>query len=95
MSEENALATKADVQAVRSEFRTGIETFETRVVKRFLEAVHDTETRVLNAFYEYAQTNDKRVTMLEDTDNKIVPLLGAMESRVLEIERRLNIRPAA
>ena len=102
MSEENALATKAGVQAVktevqslRSEFKTDIEALETRAVERFLEAVHDTETRVLNTFYAFAQTNDKRMTVLEDTDSKIVPLLGAIESRVLEIEKRLNIPPAA
>ena len=79
MSEENAPATKADVQAVGSEFRTDIKAFESR----------------LNAFYAFAQTNDRRMTMLEDTDSKIVPLLGAIESRVIEIERRLNIPPAA
>ncbi len=120
MSEENAPATKADVQAVktelkadvqavkadvqavkdevqslRSEFKTDIEAVETRVVERLLEAVHDAETRLLNAFYGFAQTNQKRMTLLEATDTNLISRLGTVESRVLEIERRLNIPPAA
>lgn len=109
MSEENDPATKADVQAVktelkadvqavkdevqslRSEFKTDIDA----VVERLLGAVHDAETRVLNAFYGFAQTNQKRMTLLEGTESNMISRLGTVESRILEIERRLNIPPAA
>jgi hypothetical protein len=84
-------AVKADVQAVKDELKA----VETRVVERLLEAVQDAETRVLNAFYGFAQTNQKRMTLLEGTDSNMVSRLGTIESRVLEIEKRLNMPPAA
>lgn len=89
---------KADVQAVRKEveaFRGEVKTEIDAVVERLLEAVHDAETRVLNAFYGFAQTNQKRMTLLEGTDSNMVSRLGTIESRLLEIEKRLNIPPAA
>ena len=82
---------KTDIQSLRSEFKADIEA----VVERLLEAVHDAETRVLNAFYGFAQTNQKRMTLLEATDTNMISRLGTVESRVLEIEKRLNIPPAA
>jgi ElaB/YqjD/DUF883 family membrane-anchored ribosome-binding protein len=86
---------RSEVQSVRSEVKAEIEAVETRVVERLLEAIQDAETRVLNAFYGYAQTTQKQMTLLEGTGSNLVSRVGTIESRVLEIERRLNIPPAA
>jgi predicted S18 family serine protease len=84
-----------DIRSLRSEVKAEIEAVENRVVERLLEAIQDAGTRVLNAFYGYAQTNQKRMALLEGTDSNMISRLGTIESRVLEIEKRLNMPPAA
>lgn len=91
---------RSDLQSVentlRSEItsvRTEIQDLETRLTERILGITHDMETRILTAFYGYAQTNDKRLLLVEGADANMLSRLGIVESRLLEIEERLNIPP--
>jgi hypothetical protein len=58
-----------------------------------LEAVRDAETKLLNAFYGYAKSNDARVLQTEANETVLRTRMATLESRVMEVERRLNIPP--
>ncbi|HVW85491.1 MAG TPA: hypothetical protein VHB50_12460 [Bryobacteraceae bacterium] len=60
-----------------------------------VERIHDAQTALLTAFYSYAQGNNKRVTELEGNEGAFRSRLATLEDRMLEVERRLNIPPAA
>jgi hypothetical protein len=56
-----------------------------------LEAMRGIETKLLQAFYGYAKSNDSRVLEVEANEGILRTRLATLESRVLEVERRLNI----
>ncbi len=60
-----------------------------------LEAVHDVETRLLKAFYGFAESNQQRQAALETNILALIKRVSTIEERLLEIERRLNLPPAA
>jgi DNA repair exonuclease SbcCD ATPase subunit len=60
-----------------------------------VERIHDGQTEILKAFYGYAQGNNKRVGDLETNEAGFRSRLATIEDRILEVERRLNIPPAA
>src|SRR5579864_5146023 len=70
---------------------------EDRVGKRFQdledrvsEAIHDAETRLLKAFYTVAESNQVRLAQVENTTNAVITRLATLESRVTDVEKRLN-----
>jgi hypothetical protein len=73
---------------------------EERVVKlvadteeRTVELIRDVETKLLNAFYGYAKSNDRRVLEVEGNEAVLRSRLATLETRVTEIEGRLNMPP--
>jgi len=58
-----------------------------------LEAVRDIETKLLNAFYGYAKSNDARVLQGKANETVLRNRMSTVESRLTEVERRLNIPP--
>jgi hypothetical protein len=102
-------ATKADLLALEarmdgkllalesrmeSRFNGKLDTLEQRLLDRMGSMIHDSETRLLQAFYSFAETNNKRLTQFEATDVLLLTRVTTLESRVLEVEKRLNIPPA-
>jgi hypothetical protein len=59
-----------------------------------LEAVRDVETKLLNAFYGYAKSNDKRVLEVEGNEAVLRSRVATLETRVTDLEQRLNTPPA-
>jgi|GEM_PF-618846 uncharacterized protein YicC (UPF0701 family) len=59
------------------------------------ETLRDSETRLLQAFYGYTQTTDAKLKEGEQSDIALRQRLTAVESRILEVEKRLNMPPAA
>jgi DNA repair exonuclease SbcCD ATPase subunit len=59
------------------------------------ETIRDSETKLLQAFYGYAASNDKRLTQNEANVAVFLSRISTLESRVMEIEKRLNFPPAA
>ena len=57
------------------------------------EAIRDVQTEMLKAFYNYAQTNELRQRDVEAASHSTKDRLAVLESRVTEIERRLNMPP--
>ena len=58
-----------------------------------LEAVRDVETKLLKAFHGYARSNDKRVLETEANEAVLRSRVATLETRVTEVEQRLNLPP--
>ncbi len=59
------------------------------------EQIRDTETKLLTAFYDFARANQTRLSELEGSDAALERRIGGIEDRLLEVEKRLNMPPAA
>lgn len=59
------------------------------------ERINDSETKLLKAFYAFAEGNNIRVQAFEESEAATRRRLGSVETRLLEVERRLNIPPTA
>jgi hypothetical protein len=57
------------------------------------ETMRDSQTEMLKAFYGFAQSADARFKDVETADMALRNRLTAVEFRVTEIERRLNLPP--
>jgi hypothetical protein len=62
---------------------------------RLTENWRDMQTELLKAFYSFAESNQKRLTEMEREGAGIKDRLATLESRLTEVERRLNMPPAA
>lgn len=83
----NEPATKADVEQLRSEMN--------HQYRDLVERISDSETRVINAIYDLAKTGNKRMTHIEGDNAALNNRLATIEDRLLEVEKRLNLPPAA
>jgi hypothetical protein len=96
---------RVEISAVRSDLESRFAGLELKLEQITAEANHryddlvermsDGETRLLNAFYAFAQSNQKRMVEMEGNEMALRSRMGTFESRLLEVERRLNIPPAA
>ena len=64
-------------------------------VETLREQIRDSETKLLTAFYDFAKVNQTRLSELEGTDAVLKRRIGSIEDRLLEVEKRLNMPPAA
>lgn len=109
MDERNAPATRGDLVDLETRLTERLEQSERRLTEQqemlraesnhsyhdIIERISDSETRLLKAFYTYAQATNQRVTELEGNEAAIRSRLATLEDRILEVERRLNMPPAA
>jgi hypothetical protein len=87
MDNGSAPATKQDIEQLRSEMNHG----HRDLAERYM----DGETRLLKAMYGIAESFQKRIVQLEGSDATLVHRLGIVEERLLQVEKRLNLPPAA
>lgn len=73
-------ATKDDLVALKDEL---------------VEAFRDGQTEILTAFYGFSETIQNRFKEGDQTEASVKRRLTTLESRLLEIEKRLNLPPAA
>jgi chromosome segregation ATPase len=76
----DVLGVKADLQDLRNEL---------------IETIRDSQTELLKAFYGFTQTVRDRFQEADQTEASLKRRLGTLESRMLEVEKRLNMPPAA
>jgi hypothetical protein len=89
---------KQDIGDLRSEIKQDFEQLRSEVNDGYndlVERMADSETRLLKAFYDFAQSNQQRVTLLEGNEAAIRNRLATLEDRLLQVEKRLNMPPAA
>jgi len=87
---------KQDIGALRQELKQDIDMVRSEmqhVYDNLVERIADSETRLLQAFYSYAESNNKRMIQVEGNSAAFLNRIGALESRILEIEKRLNMPP--
>jgi hypothetical protein len=60
---------------------------------RVMERLRDIETKLLNAFYGYAKSNDRRVLETEGNEAVLRSRLATLETRLTDVEHRLNMPP--
>ena len=87
--DRNAPATKGDVQDVKLELRAEMKAMGDRLV----EAYRTGQTELLKAFYHFTQSSDERVASTEAEAASLKKRLAIVESRITDIERRLNWPP--
>ena len=98
LREQIRSATRQDIEELRSATKQDIEQLRSETNHQYndlVERITDAETRLLKAFYNFGQTNSKRMTGVEDNEAAIRSRLGILEDRVMEVEKRLNMPPAA
>ncbi len=78
---------RAEVEMLRGELN--------HQYRDLVERIADGQTELLKAFYGCAQGKNKRVAALEGNEGAFRSRLATIEDRILEVERRLNIPPAA
>src|ERR1035441_7375943 len=91
-------ASKQDIELLRSEVRSEIGQLRSDFHHEFdelKETIRDSQTEILRAFYGYTQTTDAKLKEGEQSDMALRQRLTAVESRILEVEKRLNMPPAA
>jgi len=89
---------KADVKALDARLHRlegRFDTMEQRIIDRMVEVAHESETRLLTAFYSFAESNQKRLTQVEATDVLLLGRVATLENRMMAVEKRLNMPPAA
>ena len=80
-----------DQPATKRDVETSIKTAIDTAKDELLEAMRGIETKLLQAFYGYARSNDSRVLEVEANEGLLRTRLATLESRVMAVERRLNI----
>jgi chromosome segregation ATPase len=73
-------------EQLRSEFQHGFDDLA--------ESIHDSETRLLKAFYTFAEYQ-QRLAQVEGNTTAVIARLATLETRITEVEKRLNMPPAA
>jgi len=99
--DRNQPATKGDLLDMRSEFngnlldmRNVLDGNLLSLKDELIEAIRDGQTEVLRAFYGFSQTVLDRFKEQDETEAAIKRRMATLESRVFEIEKRLNIPPS-
>jgi len=95
MDDLNAPVTKGDIQGA---VQGAVEQLRSEMHQQYddlKETIRDSETKLLKAFYSFAESNQQRLAQVEGTTNGVIARLGTLETRILEVEKRLNMPPAA
>ena len=80
---------------LEARFEGRMDVRDQRLLDRIQEMNREMETHMLKAFYSYAEGNDQRIKGTEIATAGISGRVASLETRVLEIEKRLNLPPAA
>jgi hypothetical protein len=89
--DRNAPASKADLAALEIRIKADLAEREDRLT----EAMRDGQTEILKAFYGFTETVQTRFKAQDDTEAGLKKRLTLVEGRLIEIEKKLNMPPAA
>jgi hypothetical protein len=83
-------ATKADLTKLRDDVHGDMAKLRDDLV----EQLRDSETKLLTAFYAFAESNQKRLLQAEASDAILISRVASLETRLTDVEKRLNMPPA-
>jgi predicted nucleic acid-binding Zn-ribbon protein len=102
MDDFDTPATKRDLNELGAQLRSDLEERTAQLRSEFQhgyddlkETLRDNQTELLKAFYSFAQSSEAKHKDAEVSDSAIRQRLSAVESRLTELEKRLNLPPAA
>jgi cell division septum initiation protein DivIVA len=87
---------KQDIAELRAEMKQDIAQLRSEMQHQYddlMERIRDSQTETLKAFYSYAQTTDLKLKEGARVDVGLQERITIIESRLLEVERRLNMPP--
>ena len=87
--------TKGDLADLKSELRSEFKSDLTDLRDELIEAFRDGQTETLKAFYGFIQTIQERFKENDATESALKRRMTTLESRLIDIEKRLNIPPSA
>ena len=90
-SDRNAPATKGDLEDLELRLKGDMSGLESRIT----ENMRDMQTELLKAFYGFTESVQSRFKAQDDTEAGLKNRLTVLEGRLLEVEKRLNMPPAA
>ncbi len=91
VDDRNSPATKGDLADLTTELKSELANQKDELV----EAIRDSQTEVLKAFYGFSHTVQDRFKEGDDSESAIKRRMTTLESRILEVEKRLNLPPNA
>lgn len=83
-------ATKKDLVKLKEELLEAMQQGDARLKDELVEVIRGVETHLLSAFYGYTQSTQKHFTDLDQSSASLRERLGSLESRIVELERRIN-----
>ena len=89
--DRNAPATKGDLAEQGALLKADLAELEARLI----EAIRDTQTETLKAFYGFVESVQTRFRAQDDTEAGLKKRLTVVEERLLEVEKKLLMPPAA
>jgi hypothetical protein len=105
MDQGSQPATKADLQDLRAELqdqaaqlRAEQQQFRAEVHHSYddlKETMRDGQTELLKAIYNYVETTDLKLRDGQATDASLRDRMSVLERRLTDVEKRLNMPPAA
>jgi hypothetical protein len=90
-NDRSAPSTRGDLEDFKVEVNARFEAFEHRM-EQFLS---DMEGRIITSNYRLAESMQQRIKQGEGNQAAFNARLASLEERLLEIEKRLNLPPAA
>ena len=84
-------ATKGDIEHFKVEVNLRFQAFEHRME----QLLSDMEGRIITSHYRLAESMQQRIKQAEGNQAAFNARLATIEERLLEVEKRLNIPPAA
>jgi predicted transcriptional regulator with HTH domain len=78
-----------------SEVETRLKAEMSEAEARLTEKMRDMQTELLHAFYGFTESVQSRFKAQDDTEAGLKHRLTVLETRLLDVERRLNTPPAA
>ena len=91
-----------EISSLETRLTGEISSLETRLTSemsslegRLTEQMRDMQAKILKAFYGFAETVQSRFKEQDDTESGLKHRLTVIETRLLEVERRLKMQPAA
>ena len=89
---------KTDMTSLEERLKADMTGLEERLLQKMddlTEKFRDMQTEMLKAFYAFAETNQARLTATERDTAALKERMSMMEARLIQVEKRLNMPPAA
>jgi len=82
------------LDALEQRIEGKLDAMEERINDRIATAIQDSETRLLRAIYSLVESVNKRMDGFEQSQSNVISRLSILETRITEVEKRLNMPPA-